>query len=273
MNFQEYYNKYAKDVLKRNGYPLRAKYKAKILFEFSSERLGKNISSIADVGGCYGYCLAKFQNLYEYSVRPMGSTTPESAHFCKCHSIVYELGEDFINIGPTLFPNIRFFHSSKIGQKEFDLVLLCDVLEHIEDYDEFLSKVNTISKKFVLIWSPIEMSLIRKLAIFLKLEPRMKSGIDHKEGHINFWGVKDTMKLVEKHFKILKIGYQSHRSMTENDGLEHQERVEPAPIAIFKKVIKYLGKCLPENLYVRLVGGHLMILGEVLENRNLREVP
>ena len=112
MNFQEFYNEYAKDVLKRKGYPLRAKYKANILFEFSREMIGENISSIADIGGCYGYCVAEFQTLYE------------SKYSCEVNSTVYELGEDFINIGSTLFPNIRFLHSDKIGPENLYVRLI-----------------------------------------------------------------------------------------------------------------------------------------------------
>lgn len=256
MNYQDYYNDYARDVWKRKGYPARARYKARILFRFSSEMIGGDIHSIADIGGCYGYCLDEFRNIYQrkYSNR--------------CSAIVYELGKDYIEIGPTLFPDIKFLHSDNIGDEEFDLVLLCDVLEHVENYDDFLSRSSV--GKYVLIWSPIEMGFLRRLAIFLRLVPIMKKGVDNLEGHVNFWGVRETIQIVSRHFRILGVGYESHRSMTEKDGIEQKTTTRTLWESI-KSFIKRLVKWLPERFYVTLVGGHLMILGQTFENSDLEQ--
>jgi hypothetical protein len=242
MQLKEFYDLYAKDVFQRPGHPLRAKYKARRLFRFVCGSIGPP-AKIADFGGCYGYCVAEFKKLYEdkYAYRP--------------DAVVYELGADYLKIGPQLFPDINFMHSDRVGCQKYDLVLLCDVVEHVADFDAFLNRIRSCAN-LVLIWAPIEMSLLRKIAIFLKLHPNFKCGFKHKEGHVNFWGVNKTLKIISKYFKIIKVGYDSHRLMGPEDGLDN---VSSGPL---KAAVKWLARGLSEPLYVKLLGGHLMILAQ-----------
>lgn len=249
IDINKIYDDYAKEVLNRKGYPLRAVYKAGLLYEFSLPVIQK-ISSIADIGGCYGYCLAQFQKLYEQKEQT------------KIKSAVYEIGKEYLIRGPKIFPQIDFIHSDKLGDEKYGLVLLCDVLEHVIDYDEFLDEIRNISQEYVLVWSPIELTPLRKILIRLKLMPKIKWGEEHPEKHVNFWDVKETMNILNDHFKILKIGYATGKHMTEKDGRE----IPSSKRSILKKIFYSSMKYVPDYFYIKLIGGHLMILCEVVRN-------
>lgn len=244
------YDEYAKEVLSRKGYPLRAAYKAWILYKFSLPII-KKISSIADVGGCYGYCLARFQKLYERKYQT------------KITSIVYELGEEYLKTGPKIFSDIEFVHSDKMGDKKYDLVLLCDVLEHVVDYDEFLEKIKNISKKYILLWQPAELTLFRKILIRLKLLPKIKWGQENPEHHVNFWNKKEILNILNDHFKILKIGYVTGREGAGGYSREVLPSEKSALVKIFYPLVKYI----PDYLYIKLIGGSFIILCEVCDKK------
>lgn len=239
------YDEYAKEVLARKGYPLRAEHKAEILYDFASPVMTK-ISTISDIGGCYGYCLNHFQQLYK---KKKGAETSGS---------VYELGQEYLVKGPELFPKIRFIHSDKLGFEKYDLVLACDVLEHVVEYDKFIKKIKNISKKYVLVWSPLELTLFRKILIRLRLLPKIKWGRQHPEKHVNFWGEKETRDMLKRHFKILKIEFVTGREMAEGYGREVVAPKKSPLVKIFYPLVKYI----PDYFYIKLIGGNMIILCE-----------
>lgn len=249
MDLDKIYNKYAKEILARKGYPLRAVYKARILYEFSASII-KNISSIADVGGCYGYCLSQFQKLCTQRKQT------------KIVSTVYEMGKKYLETGPKIFPDINFIHSDKMGDKKYDLILLCDVLEHVIDYEDFLNKVGKISKKYILIWSPLELTFLRKILIRSRLFPKIEYGERHPDKHVNFWNAKETINIISNYFNILKIGYETQKNMTEKDGKEALTPRTP----VFKRMFFLLMKYFPDYFYINSIGGHIIILCEVKNN-------
>lgn len=244
MDVDEVYDDYAKEVFGRPGYPKRAELKAVILHEFLSPHT-KGISSIADVGGCFGYCINKLSSLYK-----------NKNNLNIKDETVYELGQEYLVRGPGIFPQINFLHASKMGNKKYDLVLLCDVLEHVVDYEEFLSQIKKITNSYVLVWSPLELTAFRRILIRLKLLPKIKWGPEHPEKHVNFWGEKEVLDILKNHFEILKVGYHTGRDMAGDYAKEVKALDKPAIVKFFSKFTKFI----PDYLYIKLIGGNIIIL-------------
>jgi 2-polyprenyl-3-methyl-5-hydroxy-6-metoxy-1,4-benzoquinol methylase len=83
--------------------------------------------------------------------------------------------------------------------KSFDIVLLFEVLEHIEGVDSVLEEVKRVARKNVLITVP-------NCSGFSKLK-RLRLTYDHflATDHINFFTKKDLEDLLSKHFKKIKV--------------------------------------------------------------------
>lgn len=85
--------------------------------------------------------------------------------------------------------------------KSFDLVIACEVLEHVFAPDLVLSEMQRVSRKFSLITVPNE-PLWRILNI---LRAQYLRDWGNTPGHIQHWSVKGITNLVSRHFRILQV--------------------------------------------------------------------
>jgi 2-polyprenyl-3-methyl-5-hydroxy-6-metoxy-1,4-benzoquinol methylase len=81
-----------------------------------------------------------------------------------------------------------------------DLVVCCEVLEHLEDPDRALRKLQEVAKRFVILsvpreplWSALNMA-----------RGKYWSGLGNTPGHIQRWSRKSFADLVSRHFVIEK---------------------------------------------------------------------
>lgn len=88
-----------------------------------------------------------------------------------------------------------------IKENSFDIVLACEVLEHIEKPNDVLKEINRVSKKYVIISVPFE-PFWRILNI---MRLKYLSSIGNTPGHINHWSIKGIIKLVEVYFQPIDI--------------------------------------------------------------------
>lgn len=121
--------------------------------------------------------------------------------------INYDISSNFCTAGKKRFEKITFINQDFIQNPSFyDLILLSDIIEHVENDDEFL---RTVSKycKYLLIKVPIERSLINSslfYAITLRKKPlNLRFGSTHINGHLRGYTVNDARKLLLKHFQII----------------------------------------------------------------------
>lgn len=87
------------------------------------------------------------------------------------------------------------------ANKSFDLVVACEVLEHIPVPELALSEMQRVSKRFSLITVPNE-PLWRILNI---LRAQYLRDWGNTPGHIQHWSVRGIARLVSKYFRILQI--------------------------------------------------------------------
>lgn len=86
---------------------------------------------------------------------------------------------------------------------EFDLVLACELLEHLKDYNEGLSEIKRVTKRYAILSVPME-PLWRILNL---AQGRYIASLGNTPGHIQHWGKKEFLKVIKKYFLIEKIYY------------------------------------------------------------------
>ena len=145
---ETFYASYAPQILLRPGYPARAQYKSTIMWQhFGNElikQLGK-VESYADIGGCFGAnCLA------------FHISKAQNDHYP--NTKIFELTDEY-NLGKDLFPYIEFISTNILKYSGtpavFDLFSLFDVIEHIEEPENFLSDI-AHKCRFALTMTPLE---------------------------------------------------------------------------------------------------------------------
>jgi ubiquinone/menaquinone biosynthesis C-methylase UbiE len=87
--------------------------------------------------------------------------------------------------------------------KEFDLVLLIDVLEHVPDDGAALREIGRIAK-YAIIKIPLENTLHSKIIDRLRGKSHMDNALD-SVGHVNFYGVGSYASLIKK-FQGIVVG-------------------------------------------------------------------
>lgn len=80
------------------------------------------------------------------------------------------------------------------SDNEIDFVLLCDILEHVENPIELLAEAARVGRN-VMLKIPIEKSLLK--AVFLKLKG-IKYGARHPSGHLHSWRMGEVLRLIDK---------------------------------------------------------------------------
>lgn len=200
-NSISYYNSYPKRIILRPGYPSRAQYKSNLMWNLYSKTIMKELNQIknyADIGGAFGFGT----NALAYRISKTQGKYPNTK--------VFEVGQDFVTIGKQLFQYIDFiledFRNWKGKPKVFDLVSLFDIIEHLKEPEEFLSKLASHSK-LALLTLPME----TQGDWFGGRQFNYKNGENH-EGHINFFNLKSFLVLLDKsNWEI--IGWKIIRSI------------------------------------------------------------
>lgn len=98
--------------------------------------------------------------------------------------------------------NISFYEKSIYDVNTDDsaeLIICCEVLEHLEDYAHALEKMSKLKAKYFLFSVPNEpIWRILNMARFKYLK-----NLGNTPGHINHWSSKSFVKLIENYFDII----------------------------------------------------------------------
>ncbi|MDB9321320.1 methyltransferase domain-containing protein [Nodularia spumigena CS-591/04] len=106
-------------------------------------------------------------------------------NFCR---FGYDVNNKAINLAKKLYSNVEFFSEDIFESNNFfDLLILSDILEHIEDDIGFLKKAAKISN-YILLNLPLEKSLSNI---------HRKYGFDDPSGHLRSYGLKDAKKIIK----------------------------------------------------------------------------
>lgn len=184
---EKFYESYPLKVISRPGYPARAQYKSTLLWDKYGDLVLKNLGkcqNYADIGGCFGFGA----NAMRYQIFCTQRTYPTTK--------VFEISPEFVSIGKQLFPYIEFIKTDfrlYDGVPEvFDLITLFDIIEHIQNPEEFLASVAQRTK-FALIKTPMETG-----GDWFGAKPPLKQGEFHEDGHINFYTPKEYLELLDR---------------------------------------------------------------------------
>ena len=113
-----------------------------------------------------------------------------------------DFSEKIIDFARNHNPDITFKAASVLDlpfeREEFDLVIACEVLEHIDDYHKALDEIQRVgSKHFILsvpqepVWRMLNMARFKYLG-----------QLGNTPGHVNHWSRRSFLKLIEQYFEI-----------------------------------------------------------------------
>lgn len=119
----------------------------------------------------------------------------------------FDISQSALDIAKKKHPNFNFYQSdvkelpepAKTGK--YDLVILTEVLEHIDDYKKVLENIQNMSFKSLIISVPDEPLFSISNLIFGKNIKRM--GKDPE--HVNFWTDRSLGKLLRQYFRVKRI--------------------------------------------------------------------
>lgn len=116
-----------------------------------------------------------------------------------------DLSAKVINRAKLDYPNIQFSVNSIYELSEmdesYDLVLACEVLEHLEEPQKALRELFRISNRYVLISIPNEP--IWRIANFMR--GKYIGSLGNTPGHINHWKRKEIISIVSEYGNILEV--------------------------------------------------------------------
>jgi 2-polyprenyl-3-methyl-5-hydroxy-6-metoxy-1,4-benzoquinol methylase len=116
-----------------------------------------------------------------------------------------DISERVIEKARDSFPHIDFSVGSILSidqpSNSYDLVVACEVLEHLEDPKLALQEVFRISSKYVFISVPNEP--IWRISNFLRGKYITNWG--NTPGHIQHWSKKDIISLVQNYGRVIKV--------------------------------------------------------------------
>jgi 2-polyprenyl-3-methyl-5-hydroxy-6-metoxy-1,4-benzoquinol methylase len=100
--------------------------------------------------------------------------------------------------------NLNFYQKDiyDLGTEEMaDLIVCCEVLEHLEDPEKALNKISSVAKKYCLFSVPNEP--IWKILNLCRGKYIKQLG--NTPGHINHWSGSEFVNLILQHFQVIKI--------------------------------------------------------------------
>jgi ubiquinone/menaquinone biosynthesis C-methylase UbiE len=147
-----------------------------------------NINTVLDVGCGEGYV---------------------TNHIKQYKNDIYVEGIDFydevIETAKSLHPEIKFSKGSiyklPYNAKTFDLLVVSEVLEHLEQPEKAIDEIKRVSKKYFIITVPNEP--LFRIANILRL--KYLSTFGNTPGHIQHWTKKDFGKLLDGHFRNVSL--------------------------------------------------------------------
>ena len=117
----------------------------------------------------------------------------------------FDIDEEIIREAQRRFPHFPFFVASiyqiPYPDKYFDLVVACEVLEHLEEPEKAIVELSRVSNKYVLLSVPRE-PIWRILNI---ARGKYISALGNTPGHIQHWTKKRFVSMVSRHLQILEI--------------------------------------------------------------------
>lgn len=189
---KKYYDTWAVKELQSESRRFVLKWKAANLANLALRSLKTgHIDSICEIGGGEGIVLNTLGYILDVP-----------------YLVNYELSTVFCKYGQEHYPHINYINeefSSKRSEK-YQLILLSDIIEHVENDKHFLEEVSR-SCQYCLIKIPIEENLTNH-RLYYKLRGQIKPealiyGPNHENGHLRGYSLPKARNVVSNYFSIL----------------------------------------------------------------------
>jgi cyclopropane fatty-acyl-phospholipid synthase-like methyltransferase len=175
-------------TLHEEDYEYKAAYLKELLSDLTFER--KDVC-LLDIGGGGGFVA----NMVCHNLASRG-------YRVECHAM--DLSQEMLDIQQKNNPYLTMVttESSQVQLHRYDLTMLIDVIEHVEDNDKMASMVNGLSK-YVLYNIPTEhnlFDLLRNLYTGGKYYQLQQETL----GHLHFYSYPKAISYVKKHHQMIK---------------------------------------------------------------------
>jgi len=208
----------------------------------------KNEINLLDVGGGAGLILS------------LVSTHIEKNHHKKVNKFALDLSPGMLKIQEENNPDITIalnedICSTSLGDKQIDLTLMIDVIEHIPDPEKALRELRRISH-YVIFKVPIEDNLTSNMVSIITRGKNRRYTIE-TVGHINIFNFKRLKNMIENYNGTLVKHYYTNCFNYVNTSLLNKDK------KISIKAISYIGEQtfkLSPKLSAFLLCNHIMIL-------------
>ena len=169
-----------------------------------------------------------------------------------------DIAESMIEDSRRLLPEATFVKMDvtkkwpKYFPERFDLIILCDILEHVKDHEELL-RIASERGKCVGFVVPLEKSLYLylKKALYRKEIP----GLNHSAGHIFAWGKNDVLRIIGKHFNVISYEVRLPKRATIRYSRSKSKNMLSR---IYFKIEHFLYYKCPK-IYLVIIGAHLYV--------------
>lgn len=191
MDEVDFYNRWAKDQLEdKQERESKLKWKAVNLLNLLLRNGIKTYNSVCEIGGSEGTVLDIVAKVINPKI-----------------TVNYEISDFFCEIGREKYQNIKYINKEFLENPDYyDLAVLSDIVEHVENDDLFLSTVNKYCK-YLVIKIPIEKSLfssrIYHAIRFKKIPENLKFGKNHINGHLRGYTIRQAINYVSKYYNII----------------------------------------------------------------------
>jgi 2-polyprenyl-3-methyl-5-hydroxy-6-metoxy-1,4-benzoquinol methylase len=99
-------------------------------------------------------------------------------------------------------------------RRKFDVVIMCDVLEHLPDVSETLSKVRDVLKSdgILYLMIPVYDSLSNRFQRLFHRKSKIQQAQEHDETHLHAFSKRDLVSLLNSHhFQVERSVYTANR--------------------------------------------------------------
>lgn len=228
---KDFYNYWAKQKIGERDREYKLKWKAINLLNLLLRNGKITFNSVCEIGGAEGIVLDTITKVINSDV-----------------SVNYEIADLFCKIGEKKYKNIDYINQDFLEKPEcYDLVILSDITEHVEDDELFLSVISMYCK-FLVIKIPIEKSFFStkfyQTIRFKKIPKELKYGKNHINGHLRGYTVRHAIHYVSKYYNII------------------DKKISDVSFFNPSKKKKILKQIFGKKFFIFLYGGAFFALGE-----------
>ena len=169
----------------------------------------------------------------------------------------YELTDVFINEGKKKYKNIRFIKKDLLNEdiaKNYDIIILSDIIEHFED-DIGIIKKALAHSKYVALKIPIEQFLFARFFEFIGMVDEI--GANHSAGHLHRYSTSSVWNLF-KEIDVEIIDFFFDQKNPKEDLYYRRQLNFVQKMYRRFKFLFFLS--LPKKQYCEIFGGSLFIL-------------